>query len=165
MSCKLGDARPDWKSYALGEFDARARQEREGLGEAAGTPVVEAGEPLGFRRPPVAIDPYGRTGLTERSHEGGAVIGFGKTLRHIQHGQETAEPLRGRFGAKGFQRLDQGVPDRQVAGRRHLVGDVVEDHAGGAGGPAPPRSLRFPPKRPGEQDVDVAIAEAFHRRA
>src|SRR4051812_3923594 len=29
MSCKLGDARPDWKSYALGEFAARARQEAE----------------------------------------------------------------------------------------------------------------------------------------
>jgi hypothetical protein len=29
MSCKLGDARPDWKSYALGEFDARARQDAE----------------------------------------------------------------------------------------------------------------------------------------
>lgn len=29
MSCKLGDRRPDWKSYALGEMDARARQEAE----------------------------------------------------------------------------------------------------------------------------------------
>jgi hypothetical protein len=29
MSCKLEDRRPDWKSYALGEIDARARQEAE----------------------------------------------------------------------------------------------------------------------------------------
>ncbi len=29
MSCKLGDARPDWKSYALGELDSRSRQEAE----------------------------------------------------------------------------------------------------------------------------------------
>ena len=29
MSCKLADRRPDWKSYALGELDARARQEAE----------------------------------------------------------------------------------------------------------------------------------------
>lgn len=29
MSCKLEDSRPDWKSYALGEMDARARQEAE----------------------------------------------------------------------------------------------------------------------------------------
>jgi hypothetical protein len=29
MSCKLDDRRPDWKSYALGELDARARQEAE----------------------------------------------------------------------------------------------------------------------------------------
>jgi hypothetical protein len=29
MSCKLGDARPDWNSYALGELDSRARQEAE----------------------------------------------------------------------------------------------------------------------------------------
>jgi anti-sigma factor RsiW len=29
MSCKLQDGRPDWKSYALGELDARARQEAE----------------------------------------------------------------------------------------------------------------------------------------
>ena len=29
MSCKLEDRRPDWKSYALGELDARARQEAE----------------------------------------------------------------------------------------------------------------------------------------
>jgi len=29
MSCKLGDGRPDWKSYALGELDSRARQEAE----------------------------------------------------------------------------------------------------------------------------------------
>jgi len=29
MSCKLEDSRPDWKSYALGELDARARQEAE----------------------------------------------------------------------------------------------------------------------------------------
>ncbi len=29
MSCKLGHARPDWKSYALGELDARGRQEAE----------------------------------------------------------------------------------------------------------------------------------------
>ena len=29
MSCKLEDRRPDWKSYALGEMDARARQEAE----------------------------------------------------------------------------------------------------------------------------------------
>ena len=30
MSCKLGDGRPDLKSYALGELDSRARQEAEG---------------------------------------------------------------------------------------------------------------------------------------
>ena len=29
MSCKLEDRRPDWKSYALGELDARARQAAE----------------------------------------------------------------------------------------------------------------------------------------
>jgi hypothetical protein len=29
MSCKLEDRRPDWKSYALGELDARARHEAE----------------------------------------------------------------------------------------------------------------------------------------
>ena len=29
MSCKLEDARPDWKAYAMGELDARARQEAE----------------------------------------------------------------------------------------------------------------------------------------
>jgi|SRR5665213_4319878 len=29
MSCKLGDGRPDWKSYALGELDSRTRQEAE----------------------------------------------------------------------------------------------------------------------------------------
>jgi hypothetical protein len=29
MSCKLEDRRPDWKSYALGELDARARQKAE----------------------------------------------------------------------------------------------------------------------------------------
>ena len=29
MSCKLEDRRPDWKSYALGELDSRARQEAE----------------------------------------------------------------------------------------------------------------------------------------
>ena len=29
MSCKLGDGRPEWKSYALGELDSRARQEAE----------------------------------------------------------------------------------------------------------------------------------------
>lgn len=29
MSCKLGDGRPDWKSYALGEVDSRTRQEAE----------------------------------------------------------------------------------------------------------------------------------------
>src|SRR4051812_16564003 len=29
MSCKLQDRRPDWKSYALGELDARARQEAQ----------------------------------------------------------------------------------------------------------------------------------------
>jgi Putative zinc-finger len=29
MSCKLGDGRPDWKSYALGELDARTRQDAE----------------------------------------------------------------------------------------------------------------------------------------
>jgi anti-sigma factor RsiW len=29
MSCKLQDGRPDWKAYALGELDARARQEAE----------------------------------------------------------------------------------------------------------------------------------------
>lgn len=29
MSCKLEDRRPDWKSYALGELDAHARQEAE----------------------------------------------------------------------------------------------------------------------------------------
>jgi hypothetical protein len=29
MSCKLGDARPDWKSYALGELDSRTRQDAE----------------------------------------------------------------------------------------------------------------------------------------
>jgi len=29
MGCKLEDRRPDWKSYALGELDARARQEAE----------------------------------------------------------------------------------------------------------------------------------------
>jgi|GEM_PF-752978 len=29
MSCKLEDRRPDWKLYALGEMDARARQEAE----------------------------------------------------------------------------------------------------------------------------------------
>ena len=29
MSCKLEDRRPDWKSYALGELDVRARQEAE----------------------------------------------------------------------------------------------------------------------------------------
>ena len=29
MSCKLDDRKPDWKSYALGELDARARQEAE----------------------------------------------------------------------------------------------------------------------------------------
>jgi anti-sigma factor RsiW len=29
MSCKLEDGRPDWKSYALGELDVRARQEAE----------------------------------------------------------------------------------------------------------------------------------------
>jgi anti-sigma factor RsiW len=29
MSCKLEDRRPDWKSYALGELDARTRQEAE----------------------------------------------------------------------------------------------------------------------------------------
>jgi anti-sigma factor RsiW len=29
MSCKLEDRRPDWKSYALGELDTRARQEAE----------------------------------------------------------------------------------------------------------------------------------------
>ena len=29
MSCKLGDARPDLKSYALGELDSRARQDAE----------------------------------------------------------------------------------------------------------------------------------------
>ncbi len=29
MSCKLGDGRPDWKSYALGELDSRSRQEAE----------------------------------------------------------------------------------------------------------------------------------------
>ena len=29
MSCKLEGRRPDWKSYALGELDARARQEAE----------------------------------------------------------------------------------------------------------------------------------------
>ena len=29
MSCKLEDRRPDWKSYALGELEARARQEAE----------------------------------------------------------------------------------------------------------------------------------------
>jgi len=29
MSCKLEDRRPDWKSYALGELDACARQEAE----------------------------------------------------------------------------------------------------------------------------------------
>jgi len=29
MSCRLEDRRPDWKSYALGELDARARQEAE----------------------------------------------------------------------------------------------------------------------------------------
>jgi anti-sigma factor RsiW len=29
MSCKLGDARPDWKSYALGELDAGARRDAE----------------------------------------------------------------------------------------------------------------------------------------
>lgn len=29
MSCKLEDRRPDWKSYALGELDARSRQEAE----------------------------------------------------------------------------------------------------------------------------------------
>src|ERR1700689_3564316 len=30
MSCKLEDRKPDWKSYALGELDSRARQEAEG---------------------------------------------------------------------------------------------------------------------------------------
>ena len=29
MSCKLEDRRPDWKSFALGELDARARQDAE----------------------------------------------------------------------------------------------------------------------------------------
>jgi len=29
MGCKLEDRRPDWKSYALGELDARARQAAE----------------------------------------------------------------------------------------------------------------------------------------
>jgi len=29
MSCKLQDGRPDWKAYALGELEARARQEAE----------------------------------------------------------------------------------------------------------------------------------------
>ena len=29
MSCKLDDARPDWKAYGLGEMDAHARQEAE----------------------------------------------------------------------------------------------------------------------------------------
>jgi anti-sigma factor RsiW len=29
MICKLQDARPDWKSYALGELDAEARREAE----------------------------------------------------------------------------------------------------------------------------------------
>lgn len=29
MSCKLVDRRPDWKSYALGEMETRARQEAE----------------------------------------------------------------------------------------------------------------------------------------
>jgi len=29
MSCKLGDGRPDWKSYTLGELDSRARQGAE----------------------------------------------------------------------------------------------------------------------------------------
>jgi hypothetical protein len=29
MSCKLGDGRPDLKSYALGELDSRARQDAE----------------------------------------------------------------------------------------------------------------------------------------
>jgi anti-sigma factor RsiW len=29
MTCKLQDARPDWKSYALGELDAGARREAE----------------------------------------------------------------------------------------------------------------------------------------
>ena len=29
MSCKLGDARPDLKSYALGELDSRGRQDAE----------------------------------------------------------------------------------------------------------------------------------------
>jgi hypothetical protein len=29
MSCKLGDRRPDWKSYALGELDSRGRQDAE----------------------------------------------------------------------------------------------------------------------------------------
>jgi len=29
MSCKLGDARPDWKSYALVELDSRALQDAE----------------------------------------------------------------------------------------------------------------------------------------
>ncbi len=29
MSCKLEDARPDWKAYAMGELDSRARQEAE----------------------------------------------------------------------------------------------------------------------------------------
>jgi hypothetical protein len=29
MSCKLEDGRPDWKSYALGELDARAQREAE----------------------------------------------------------------------------------------------------------------------------------------
>ena len=29
MMCKLQDARPDWKSYALGELDAAARREAE----------------------------------------------------------------------------------------------------------------------------------------
>ena len=29
MTCKLQDARPDWKSYALGELDASARREAE----------------------------------------------------------------------------------------------------------------------------------------
>ena len=29
MSCKLEDARPDWKAYAMGELDSRARQQAE----------------------------------------------------------------------------------------------------------------------------------------
>ena len=36
MSCKLGDARPDWKSYALGELDARVRQDAENHVAACG---------------------------------------------------------------------------------------------------------------------------------